>query len=48
MKKFYESPDAQVVDLAAMEKIALIDNDGDQVPSGDNQSVVPGQPPETD
>lgn len=47
MKKFYESPDAQVVDLAAMEKIALIDNDGEPVPGGD-QSVVPGQPPESD
>lgn len=40
MKKFYESPDVQIVDLQAMEKLALIE-DGDQTPEDGGQSVIP-------
>ena len=40
MKKIYESPKAEVIDLIAMQQIALIeDNDGNQRPSGTSQDV---------
>lgn len=38
MKKLYQSPKAQVVDLTAMEKIALITDDGN-TPTSDSQWV---------
>lgn len=30
MKRFYEAPDAQVIDLAAMQSIALLDGHPDE------------------
>lgn len=40
MKKIYEAPEAQIIDLMAMEKIALIeDNDGSGVPNGTSQGT---------
>lgn len=43
MKKLYERPDVQIVDLQAMEKIALVE-DGDETPEGGEQSVITNRP----
>ena len=42
MKQIYEAPQVQVVNLEAMEKLALITDDGN-LPSGDSQWVEDGR-----
>lgn len=51
MKQFYEAPDVNVIDLAAMESIALLDGHPDEGVAAANDepfdptfSVVPGRP----
>lgn len=40
MKKIYESPKAEVIDLIAMQQIALIeDENGHSTPGGTSQNV---------
>lgn len=51
MKRFYEAPDAQVINLAAMQSIALLEGHPDEGVAAANDEpinpsfgVVPGRP----
>ncbi len=51
MKHFYEAPNAEVINLAAMQSVALLDGHPDEgvtpandVPVNPGFSVVPGRP----